>query len=387
MAGAFDELAPAEQVLGLLGEARPDEADLAALPSGRWNALNALARAHRLQPLLHARWQRCAALPEEIRRDWSDAYRASAIAALVQRRDQLALTAALADARIEAVALKGSWLAWHAYRAPAERPMRDIDLLVEERRAARAWEVALALGYRPLEPTRLPLAEWAARFKHLPAVVSPQGTVCELHVRLWDEDGRHPPPLPDLVASAVPDPEEPLLRYLPSGALLAHLAVHAVVTHRFDAGPLLLIDIDRLVKTEQLDWEAIWRRAEEQGWDRALALVLAATDRWIRPRLLLESRCPLAVPPELLAATPGLLTRPPAERERDHAAAKAARVDVTLPEKLRRVLRRRERHAGWKDYLVWLASQSRAVLASRFAPTGRKRSQRIALLERWLRAQ
>ena len=71
-------------------------------------------------------------MPAAIAGSWRAAHRRAAITALAQCAD-LARTAGLLEAAgFAPIALKGAWLAHHAYPEPAQRPMRDLDLLVRE---------------------------------------------------------------------------------------------------------------------------------------------------------------------------------------------------------------------------------------------------------------
>ncbi len=351
------------------------------LVGSQWEALDQRAAEHRLQPLLHARWGDHEAVPEAIRAAWGEAYRSSAILALHQRAELLAIVELLARAGIPALALKGAWLAWHAYAAPAERPLRDLDLLVPIESAVAAQELLLTEGFVQDDPGALPLGEWAKRFKHLPALTSPGGTVVELHTRLWDEDGRNPPQPEGLFERAIAGRDHPQLLYPAPPDMLMHLAVHAAF-HRFDGGPLMLVDFERLLATTAFDWPAIWQRAASEGWARAAALALAGTDRWLRPGLHDEVQCPAAVPDELLDELPLILAKPQAAREGDIAAAKLARADLSGREKLRRVLARRERFVGLGGFLRWLGAESVTALRGRFVSS--ERTNAIARLDRWL---
>lgn len=343
-----------------------------------WEALDRRAADHRLQPLLHARRRGDGSVPEAIRTGWAEAYRASAIASLHQRGELLAITETLERADIPALALKGAWLAWHAYAAPAERPLRDLDLLVPPGRAVEAQELLVAKGFAQDDRGALPLSEWVRRFKHLPPLTSPGGTVVELHTRLWDEAGRNPPQPTGLFERAVTGRHHPRLRYPAPPDMLMHLAVHAAF-HRFDGGPLMLVDFERMIASTLLDWPAIWGRAASEGWDKPLALSLRGAEHWLRPGLLAGVNCP-AVPDALVARLPQLLAKPRAARAGDIAAAKLASSALGRGEKLRRILARRERFASGAEYLRWLGGESLSAVHGGSSA----RARTIARLDRWL---
>jgi len=68
--------------------------------------------------------------------------------AVVLAADRQSLAAALTAAGVPWRPLKGAWLADHAYRDAALRPMADIDIWVPREREAAAIEAIAALGYR-----------------------------------------------------------------------------------------------------------------------------------------------------------------------------------------------------------------------------------------------
>ena len=118
-------------LLSLIGP-QPDHAGLASLSDGDWQQIDAMAAQHRIQPHLHARLERGeleAGIAGPVRERWREAHKASAFRALRLRRDALELDRTLRGADIEPVFLKG-FLAWHGYPSAAERPMRDIDVLL-----------------------------------------------------------------------------------------------------------------------------------------------------------------------------------------------------------------------------------------------------------------
>jgi len=174
-------------LLGLIGPVYDLEA-LELLEAEDWQRLAGIAEEHRLEPLLHARLLGEPVLdttvPAEMKSRWARAHRAAGLAALAQRADLFATVKLLEDAGVASVALKGAFLAWHAYPAAALRPLRDLDLLVPAHRAIEAWKLLHERGYQapdgepdPLEP---------ATVKDLPLLLAPQGTPVELHRRCWE---------------------------------------------------------------------------------------------------------------------------------------------------------------------------------------------------------
>lgn len=122
----------------------------------------------------------------------------------------------------------------------------------------------------------MPLPDILRLDKHLPPLLSPQGTLFELHHRLWERHGRLDHGTPKSQDEAVfaravtcegmrfPCPED----------MLAHLIVHAAYSHRLDCGPRVLADIDMLLRRGAPDWAAFWDRATREGWRDGARLVL-----------------------------------------------------------------------------------------------------------------
>lgn len=328
------------------GELRPEVAVLLALLGPReaqpeqvgemvWHALDAIAGEHRLRPHLHARRQRSELRPDVppgIAASWATEHRVAGLIALSQRRDLVELTGLLSSAGIACIALKGSWLAWHAYPVPAARPLRDLDLLVEEEDGPRAWQILPDHGLALPDAAPADPALHAREQKQYPPLRTPAGTWVELHTHLWEPPGSMEwptPPLRDaaLLARAAPADDVAGLRYLEPTDMLAHLAVHAAYSHRFEVGPLLLADIALLAARERVEWPRLWREASAGGYLRGTALVVAMADRWSSPGLLTESGCPLAVSETAVLDAAALLCQPLAARQstRSFAAMREAR--------------------------------------------------------------
>lgn len=318
-------------ILRLLG---PRGRQPAALTEDQWQAVDQIAADQRLQPHLQGRLQRGEIgldVPDAISANWAAAYRANALEGLAQRRDLLTITGNLHGARIASVALKGAWLAWQAYPTPAERVLRDLDLLVAEADAPRSLDILLGMGLTPLEPMPDDPVAFAQAHKQFPPLLCDSGTVVELHAHAWEPPGSMEWPTPptrdsELLARATGG-EGPGLKYLRPRDMLAHLVIHAAYSHRFEVGPLLLSDIDFLLQAVQIDWPTFWRHAATGHYARGAALTLALVDHWRSPGLLMRSDCPIALPDETIANASALLLQSPATRRdtRSFAALHEAR--------------------------------------------------------------
>ena len=254
----------------------PDPAILAALGDGDWAALVVMGHQHRVLPLVHARlgaegvgWP----VPDAFRTTCAESFRGYSFRAIRSQRVTALAVRTLAERGIEAIPLKGAWLAFHAYPQPGLRPLPDIDLLVPEGRALEAFGALRESGLDLLNPdSGDPVAALAAKHQ-LPPLWSTQDEVCvELHHRCFHGHGSDPDLTDDphfrgrLVPGAI---AQTPVRYMGPEHLLLHLIVHSAHDHRFDNGPGIFADVAALLARQPL---ATVRHA----W-LALALAGAAT--------------------------------------------------------------------------------------------------------------
>lgn len=311
---------------------------LAAALAGDQGALVALARdpggaemarAHRLGPALALRARRLG-IDGAVASSW---YRSllGAAAHSLQIEDRLAAaSAALGEAGIPWVPIKGCDLGARVYEQREERPVGDIDVLVARTDLARVQAVLVAAGWRSLFAGER-MERYLRDEGYAWAAVDPAGLVLEVHVRLW---GIVPAGLgAALLAAALPDPDlGPSARRLP----LAHAWLLAAVHSWLNPPPRPLLfwwDLERLGAADPEIAGAASALAET--WDLQLPAGLAAAraaelwgsrpNRTIADRLLARLRLP-----ERLAARRG--------------------ESVSLQEiVLARLLSRRASRAGWRS--------------------------------------
>lgn len=250
--------------------------DLTKLDQADWAKLDALAAAAHLQPLLHVQHRGNPAVPAAIAAAWEAAYRTAAMIAMARDADLRHAFDLLEHAGLAPIALKGAWLARHAYPEPAQRPMLDVDLLLAPDTALKAWDLLQRQGYGQALDGAIPIERALAQDKHLPPLISPHGTLFELHQRLWELPGRldhASPPCQDEAIRARAVLVDGL-RYPCGEDMLVHLIVHAAYSHRLDCGPRVLVDIDMLLRHVTIDWAGFWKRSRTEGWRDGARLVL-----------------------------------------------------------------------------------------------------------------
>src|SRR5882757_10542575 len=135
--------------------------DVAGLAAGDWAKLLVMARRHRLAPLLHWRFGNnavAAGVPQPFVAAMAANFekhtrRAAELQAEVSRIQRI-----MRENEIPAVFLRGAFLAFHVYRQPGLRPMRDLDVLVPEAQAAAAVHaLETSMLRRPGRPSEEPM--------------------------------------------------------------------------------------------------------------------------------------------------------------------------------------------------------------------------------------
>lgn len=388
----MDRAAQRRFLLELIGTAHP--AGWAHVSSADWAAMDGMAAQHRLQPLLHAMHGHQPEIPDEIRKAWRAAHRFVAIHALAQRADLIETCALLERQGFAPVALKGAWLSQHAYPEAAQRPMRDLDLLVPPEQVIPAFHALLENGLRQEAPAEMTVEEIVRLDKHMPPLTTPRGTRVELHHRLWELDGRldHASPSEAFLPHMPSPTDRDGIRYLSPQDQLAHLIVHAVYSHRLDCGPLVISDIFFLIQKENVDWALFWSDAARHGWRNGARLMLELVARY-RPETRIDfsaDRGP-PVPTALIAIAPDLLLQ---DLETRHSAGFAAAAlsggSTSLAARL--TGRRAAHHAapahratsGLGGALHWAGSRLARNIRDLARREVRQQSRQLATLSTWL---
>lgn len=266
-------------LLDLFGTLR--QPDLGGLGDADWDWIDRMAALRRLQPLLHAQHHDNPAIPARIAANWRAAHRESAMLALARTAELRECTALLESAGFAPLALKGAWLAYHAYPDAAQRPMYDLDVLLDTGTVLEGYALLKRSGYEQAYPEEIPLEDMVRLDKHLPTLVCPRGTMLELHHRMADPHGAldHFSPEPDESAIRARAVRIDGVSYPGAEDMLVHLIIHGAYAHRFDCGPRVLADIDFLLRKETIDWPAFWQRGQSEGWRDGARLVLELTRR------------------------------------------------------------------------------------------------------------
>jgi AcrR family transcriptional regulator len=257
-----------------------------------WDVARAVAAVHGVSGLLarRLRWQG----PQPWRDFLEDQH-----AQVAQRQEHIAALLARIDAHarernLALVGLKGAALLALELYEPGERPMADVDLLVEGSREPVAQELLLGLGFNAGAVT------WKHRTYAQPDAARAVAHLGEhsnnpLKIELHREIAERLPLRPvDITAQVLGMAAGAGLRHYPSrAALLLHVLLHAAGAMVDRTARLLhLSDIARLSRTLQAaDWEELLTLGGPT--ERALW--------WAFPPLALTQRYFRCLPPQVLA--------------------------------------------------------------------------------------
>jgi len=284
-------LRPDARLLLLGARGRPEpvaDVELVALASGivDWPGLVDLATREGTAPLLHSHLQRLGLLdrlPDGARRRLAEVARGVWAANAVLASHWGEATAALRQAGVETLTLKGMALANTVYAEPGLRPMADIDLLVRPDDRAAALATLRALGYRTpgeaadllgvsrsfaelvRDGSRIDLHWHAARYLRFEGIVEVD------HEGLWS---RARPLVIAEGRSHMLSPED----------LVLHLVLHLTLGSDF-ARVLWYADIDAVIRrfASELDWVRLAREADRWrirtlvGWTLGVVAVSFGT--------------------------------------------------------------------------------------------------------------
>jgi hypothetical protein len=299
-----------------------------------WDNLSDAAELHGVAPLVHAHLSDGNAMPPTARRTLGALALRHERAAAARARALADVLTLYARAGIDVLLLKGAALAQLVYARPGLRPMRDVDLLVREGDAVRAWRLLAQANFTlPSSP-----ADGAPPGHHHLATasrVSDGLTVSvEIHRAVWlNEPRRARRRYDDLAAGAITFEIDGVTARAPAREeMLWHVYRHAFCMP-LGYEPLRLVWVADLVSLVEcwasaLDWDLVKRRYPAV-W-RILPLLDALTP-WtdaVRPHLPpLAAGAVRSTADEIVATWPRFILERPLAR----SLARIARLIVAPP--------------------------------------------------------
>ena len=171
----------------------------------------------------------------------------------------------LDSAGIRVLLLKGAALASSAYSGVRNRPMSDVDILVDPSNAALARRLMLGAGWRELDGG-IP-AEVYERHHHLPPLYDAKSTdlQLEIHTSLFPLRQPFALDVSDLWKRAKPLGSPTPNVFVPDGShLLLHACLHFLWSHQGRFGVWRTIrDVNALTRHDAVDWDAFVHLALE----------------------------------------------------------------------------------------------------------------------------
>jgi hypothetical protein len=277
----LDLLSPSQNVSAQMLTCLEPEAQTAFLQS---------VQDHRLGPLLRymlSQYHQDVVVPDHIKLAIDSSFKTAAFRSLHAQQSLIKIHRLLSQHQTPYIALKGAYLAFHAYPQTALRPMRDLDILVPEDRALEVYELLQNEGFQRLSEYQDNPKVPSETKHHLPALIDPTSRfVIEIHNSLSGSD--------DVAFGLAADEalwfrsiERPIasvaIRFESPVDLLLHLIYHAVYQHRFDNGPLLITDIAFLIDGQHIDWSLFWKIAHRENITSGCILVLKMVE-WYWPQ-------------------------------------------------------------------------------------------------------
>ena len=205
----------------------------------------------------------------------------------------LRVTAALEEAGITAVPLKGAGLIGTLYSDPALRTLSDVDLLVPRKKCEQAAVLLGRLGYEPRDQGLL--RERALLFHHhltFHRAVRPVALHLELHHRLVTGFLSRDPTEEALGRAAWGDYGGGKVRRLDACDELLYLCAH-LAAHLGAAHLKWLVDLGLMTRAHSFDWNHVLARvltlglgiATHEALRRAVELCDATVPAWFLDRL------------------------------------------------------------------------------------------------------
>jgi len=233
-----------------------------------------MAQGGGVAPLLHSILDRLesrgqsgiAAIPPSVKAQLAQSYYSNAAYNAVLCRELAGVLAALTEAGVPVILLKGAALIKTIYADPADRPMNDLDLLVRRADIPRAVSALQARGFQRLMDNYI-------RF-HVFLLGGQAGQVSvELHWSLVLNDQRFPALIDWFWGQSEPlKATSSLASVLSPTAQLLYLTAHLGLQHKGEERLIWFYDLSLLAarRCEDIDWDGLLQQAVQAGWADAL---------------------------------------------------------------------------------------------------------------------
>lgn len=252
---------------------------LRGLSESEWDALIATAMQHKLGPILYNTlkpYYSALSTPPQYQVLMRQIYFSSARRNMQLYNQLEEVLQKFAKEGISVILLKGAYLAKYIYGNIALRPMADIDLLVKQGSLNKAHCLLIDDGYSITDSNfeeELPPYKKKGKIAleiHSHLKILPDKKNTDIN-KLWTK------------AEKVTIGKAEAFTLYPEDHFL-HLCLHNCIQHRFENGLVACVDTQYFLKhfENKLNWEQLWKRAQEWRIERAVYLMLALTEKMIK---------------------------------------------------------------------------------------------------------
>jgi len=244
-----------------------------------WDRVMRLVRLHEILPLVYCNLKQLgfSGVPEPVRAEMTSLFQRNALRNELLREELRKLLLQLADAGVSTIPLKGIPLAESLYGDAALRVCADIDILVPPQKFEAAFRALADVGYEAAF-SRPQLVTLTGRYGKDCGLMRQDGSTwypVQLHAGLiWGG-----PPERSVSNEIWTEARATTFHGAPTCAFSAeweflYLAIHAA---RHGLSPLkFLLDIDRICRREDVNWEAVRQKAARLGWEQTVQSTLSA---------------------------------------------------------------------------------------------------------------
>ncbi len=258
---------------------------LAQLSPEDWEDIAPIVAGHGVVPLLYHRLRALgpdAGIPVDVLQNLEGVYHSNVVRNMRLYHELGQVLAALQDAGIPVILLKGAHLAELVYGDIGLRSMGDVDILVKRPDVMRVGGKLIEMGYTPSRELWDQVVNTS--YHHLPAFTKPNAAPVEVHWLLMNQID----PSTRIISFFQIDIDELWGRAYPATIagvrvsvlspddLLLHLCVHTSYQHKFCMGLRALCDISKTIRNyeSEINWEQIQARAQQWGMGNCVYLTL-----------------------------------------------------------------------------------------------------------------
>jgi hypothetical protein len=244
-----------------------------------WPRVIEKARKYDIFPLLYHNLQafEFAGVPGPVRTDLGQIFAGNALRNELLAQELAGVLRRLGTAGVPVIALKGIALTESLYGDIALRTCADIDVLVPPKHLTEAFNLLVSDGYEP-EFSEPPLLNLIFRYGKDCSLVRHDETHAyplELHCGLiWGG------PLERQLLDEIWSDARPIeFRGVTTLAMASDWQFLYLAVHAARHGPpslKWLLDLDRLCRSQPIDWESVVAKAHRLGWENAVASSLSA---------------------------------------------------------------------------------------------------------------